>query len=220
MKEINLSKTIKEIEDHLMPRLKLDAFERGLYYYLFRHTRLVGNQEVTVSITSLKSSLSYSKNAIKTRLRSLQEKGCIEIIDTGWAGTKVKLLLPIEIPNCVPEKTVVEEIIDIEEIDFYSDPKYREAIFRRDRGTCFYCLQRLTKTNYGLDHVHPQIQKGKNSYRNVVAACHSCNSSKNVTPADDFVRSLYRRGILNDKELDQRLTAIEKLMSGELKPDI
>lgn len=186
---------------------------------MFRHTRLIGNQEITVSVASLQGSLSFSKKAIKTRLRSLIEKGCIKIIDTGWAGTKVKLFLPSEIPGCIPQKTL-EEIIDIEEIDFYSDSKYREAIFRRDGGTCFYCLKRLTETNYGLDHVQPQIQKGENSYRNVVAACHSCNSLKNAIPAHDFIRSLYRRGVLNDKELEERLIAIEKLMNGELKPDI
>lgn len=219
MEEIKVIEVIKEIEDHLIPRLNLDAFEQGLYYYLFRHTRLIGNQEVTVSVASLQSSLSFSKKAIKTRLRSLKEKGCINITDTGWAGTKVKLFLPSEMPGCIPQNTV-EEIIDIEEIDFYSDSKYREAIFRRDGGSCFYCLKRLTETNYGLDHVQPQIQKGENSYRNVVTACHSCNSLKNAIPADDFIRSLYRRGVLNDKELEQRLIAIEKLKNAELKPDI
>jgi len=219
MEETNAVEIVKEIEDYLVPRLKLDVFERGVYYYLFRHTRLIGNQELTVSITSLKNSLSCSKTAVKSRLRSLQEKGCIEIIDTGWAGTKVKLFLPDEIPGCIPKKTV-EEVIDIEKIDFFSDPNYRDAIFRREGSTCFYCLKRLTKENYGLDHVQPQIDKGSNSYRNVVAACHSCNSSKTDIPADDFVRSLYRRGILNEKELEQRLMAIEKLKEGKLKPDI
>lgn len=219
MQDINVIEIIKEIEDYLVPRLKLDVFERGLYYYLFRHTKLIGNQELTVSIKSLQSSLSYSSTAVKSRLRSLQEKGCIEIIDTGWAGTKVKLLLPDEIPECIPKKNV-EEVIDIEKIDFFSDPNYRDAIFRREGGTCFYCLKHLTKQNYGLDHVQPQIDKGSNSYRNVVAACHSCNSSKHAIPASDFVRRLYRRGILNEKELEERLMAIEKLKEGEPKPDI
>lgn len=219
MNETNIIEIIKEIEDHLGPQLKLDSYERGLYYYLFRHSRLIGNQEINVSIESLRSSLFCSKSVVKSRLRSLKEKGCIEIIDSGWAGTKVKLFLPREIAGCVPEKGI-EEAVDIEEIDFYSDPKYREAIFKREGGICFYCLKRLTETNYGLDHVQPQIQKGKNSYRNIVAACHSCNSSKNAIPAEDFIRSLYRRGILNDKELGQRFIAIEKLKNGKLKPNI
>jgi hypothetical protein len=218
-KETNTIEIIKEIEDYLIPQLHLDAFERGLYYYLFRHSRLIGKPEVTVSIASLQSSLAYSKTAVKTRLHSLHKKGCIEITGTGWTGTKIKLLLPGEIHGCVPLKAA-KEIIDIETIDFYNDPNYRKAIFTREKGFCFYCLKRLTEENNVLDHVQRQIDEGRNSYRNLVAACHSCNSSKGAMVADDFVRSLYRRGVLNDKELEQRLTAIEKLRQGELKPEI
>lgn len=221
MEETNVSETIKEIEDYLIPRLKLDTAEQALYYYLFRHTRLIGNQEYTIKTAFLENALLCSKNLIRSRLRSLKGKGCIEIIDAGWGGTKVKLLLPNEIPECVSKKTVtVKESIDIEKIDFYSDTIYRDVIFKREGGCCFYCLKRFTKENYGLDHVQSRNDMGSNNYRNVVAACHSCNSAKNVMPAEDFVRSLYRKGILNDKELEQRLMAIERLKKGELKPDV
>ena len=55
-----------------------------------------------------------------------------------------------------------------EEVDFCSESNYRETIFNREEGICFYCLKRLTKENYVLDHVQPQIDKGSNNYRNVV----------------------------------------------------
>ncbi len=168
---------IKQVEDYLTPRLKLDAHEKSIYYYVLRHSRLIGKDETVISIPQLSGALNCSKSPIKSRLRSLAEKGLINTIDTGWAGTKISVFLPSEIIGALPED-VPDKPIDIEVIDFYSDTRFRKAIFDREGGRCFYCLRDLTTENSGLDHIEAQANGEDNSYRNVVAACHSCNSSK------------------------------------------
>lgn len=37
--------------------------------------------------------------------------------------------------------------------------------------------------------------------------------------APDFVRALYRKGVLSQAELEDRLSAIERLQAGQLVPD-
>lgn len=208
---------ITEIEDHIVPRLKLDLGEARLYYHLIRHSRLLGKHDVLLSVAQLSEVLNCSKNAVKPRLRSLQDKGIIDVTNTGWAGTRIKVFLPREIPGIIPEKAESTSL-DIETIDFYKNSRYRAAIFEREHGRCFYCRRTLSDEDAGLDHADPQKNNGTNTYRNVVAACHACNSSKGDDTAEEFMRKLYRRGFLNAAELEDRLTELSKLKQGLLRP--
>ncbi|HQU16882.1 MAG TPA: HNH endonuclease [Gammaproteobacteria bacterium] len=216
---MDIEQIIIEIEDHLVPRLKLDVGEARLYCHLFRHSRLVGKHDVLISVAQIAEVLNCSKNTVKPRLRTLQDKKVIDVTNTGWAGTRIKVYLPKEIPNAVPEETEIQAL-DIETIDFYKHTKYRPAILEREQGRCFYCRRTLTDEDAGLDHAEPQISKGTNSYRNVVAACHSCNSSKGDDTAEEFLRKLYRRGFLGAPELEERLAEVAKLKQGLLRPII
>jgi 5-methylcytosine-specific restriction endonuclease McrA len=51
----------------------------------------------------------------------------------------------------------------------------RNNLFKRDKHTCQYCGadKRLT-----LDHVVPRSKGGKSSWKNLVTACHRCNTLK------------------------------------------
>jgi 5-methylcytosine-specific restriction endonuclease McrA len=51
----------------------------------------------------------------------------------------------------------------------------RANIFRRDGNRCQYCgsTQNLT-----IDHVVPRSQGGKDTWTNLVTACHDCNTEK------------------------------------------
>lgn len=216
---MNIGQIITDIEDHVVPRLKLDVGEARLYYHLLRHSRLIEKHDVLISVAQIAEVLNCSKNTVKPRLRTLQDKKVIDVTNTGWAGTRIKVFLPREIPSAVPEKAE-PEILDLETIDFYKDTKYRPAIFEREQGRCFYCRRTLTDEDSGLDHADPQIANGTNSYRNVVAACHSCNSSKGDDTAEEFLRKLYRRGFLVAPELEERLADVAKLKQGLLRPII
>lgn len=59
------------------------------------------------------------------------------------------------------------------------------AIFQRDNWTCQYCQCSLSKGTATIDHVLPKSRGGDFSFRNLVAACHSCNQKKkNRTPEE------------------------------------
>jgi len=211
--------TLAEISDRLIPQLRLDTYEHALYWDLFRHTHLLGAVETTISYAAIEKAIGVTKTATTRRLRSLAEKGCIRVVDTGWGGTKVSVSLPEEMlgPVTAPHDA---QPVDIEAIDFFGQAQYREAILRREGNSCFFCLKKLSPENYALDHLVPQSDGGNDSYRNVVAACHSCNSSKNATSAEDFLRRLLRSGRLSDLEFEQRLLALDAIKQGELKPDV
>lgn len=71
-----------------------------------------------------------------------------------------------------------------------------------------------------MDHAVPQLNGGDNSYRNIVAACHRCNTHKQGKSAEDYLRHLYRKSLLSESELEDRLSALEALRSGELRPEL
>jgi hypothetical protein len=215
-----LKQTIEEIEDYLIPFLSLDTYEKALYYHLFRHTRLIGKKETVFVISSALKTVGLTDFSARDRIRKLNEKGCIKIEETTRIGIRVSVLLPTEIKGCVVTPETEETIIDIEQIDFYNDPKYRPNILERENGECFYCFRKITKDNYVLDHMISQVNYGKNSYRNIVATCHECNSTKTGKNGEDFVRLIYRKGTISANELENRLIAIEKIKNGEIKPDI
>lgn len=219
MNEQELLATAADISDRLIPELRLDTFEQALYWFLFRETHLCAAREATISYAAIQKAIGVTKTAATRRLRSLQEKGCIKLVDTGWGGTKVSVSLPAEVLGTRAPAAEAAPV-NIEAIDFFAEPQYREAILRREANACFYCLRKLSRENNALDHLVPQRDGGNDTYRNVVAACHSCNSSKNATSAEDFIRGLYRSGRLSDTELEQRLLAIEAVKQGELKPDV
>jgi 5-methylcytosine-specific restriction endonuclease McrA len=54
----------------------------------------------------------------------------------------------------------------------------RENILLRDEGKCQYCMKKLTKKNFTLDHVIPVSKGGKKVWQNIVACCNSCNQNK------------------------------------------
>jgi 5-methylcytosine-specific restriction endonuclease McrA len=53
-------------------------------------------------------------------------------------------------------------------------PLSRRAVLTRDRGTCAYCSKAATT----MDHVQPRSRGGQHRWENVVAACRSCNGTK------------------------------------------
>ena len=155
--------------------------------------------------------------AVKENLRQLADKGCIELEQTR-KGHSVKVLLPFELSISVPEHA--EEDIDIENLDFLQGREYVQEMLNRERDMFFYCLSELSLESCELDHVVSQLRGGDNSYKNVVATCHKCNTKKQATDAEDFLRSLYRKGMLSESEFEGRLSALDALRNGELKPEL
>lgn len=219
------SEFIVAFQDHLVP--KLDMYEQAVYLYIYRHSRFVGKEEVVIGFKSARSKLAFgigkqgtppSEGVIYEKLRSLELKGCVKVLSSERAGTRLKLFLPSEIPGVIPEATPAA-LIDIEALDFFTVAENRLAILRREAGQCFYCLRKIDEQSSVIEHVVSR-PVGTNSYRNLVAACRQCNNRKGSVSAEDFLRSLYREGLLSQPEFEGRISHLERLRLGELKPSV
>lgn len=66
----------------------------------------------------------------------------------------------------------------------------RQAIYARDDNRCQYCgsIKNLT-----LDHIVPKSKGGKNTWDNLVVACHSCNAKKGDKMLEQSGMRLFKR---------------------------
>lgn len=216
---MDLLREFKNIEDYLIPKLKLDPIERSLYYCLLRHTRVVGKEKSVFGILTLSKKSGISEPTVRERIRILNEKGCIKIETRTREGHLVRVLLPEEIGGVVPRPS--ESVtLSIGEIDFYTNRTYVKALVERENGQCFYCLRKIDDKTCSLDHVVAQAEGIDHSFRNVVACCHDCNSKKTAQDAGEFLRLNYRGGLLSALNLQERLATLKKLQLGELVPRI
>jgi hypothetical protein len=112
------------------------------------------------------------------------------------------------------------EVVDIETVDFFTNRLYLAALLARENGACFYCLRHVRHDNCELDHVVARVDRTNNSYRNIVVSCHECNTTKQAQEAADFIRFIYRRGVLSQTDLEGRLSSLELLQAGKLVPEV
>lgn len=214
-----------QFQDHLAP--KLDVYEQAIYLYVFRQTVLESRQETVIGFKSARKKLAFgvgtagtppSEDTVYKRLRSLESKGCIEILSSENSGTRLRIVLPNDIPGLIPS-TREPQISDLQDLDFFSVPANRKLILEREAWACFYCLARLDENNHVIEHVLSRPE-GDSSFKNVVAACRRCNNRKSGMEASDFLRLLYREGILSGDEFAVRLSLLEQLQRGELRPPL
>jgi len=222
---MDVTQTLCDFQDHLAPRL--DTYEQAIYLYCLRHSRLIGRNDVTVGFKSARSRMALgtgqhgkpmSEASARSRVHSLVHKGCIEVLEITRQGSMIRVHLPSEIPGCIPPPAP-PAAPSIHDADFFTVPENRLALLRREAYRCFYCFRAIDSTNFVVEHVVSRPQ-GNNSYCNLVAACHQCNNRKSDTSADDFLRELYRSGVLTAVEFHDRLGAVRRLRRGELPPPL
>lgn len=192
---------------------------------VLRHTVVEGKREATIGFKSARKKLAFgigkagrppSEGTIYERLATLEGKGCIKVLSSEHLGTRLQIVLPSEMPDLIPLATDVSQV-DLEDLDFFSVLENRKLILEREEWRCFYCLAKLDENNQVIDHVLSRPE-GDSSFRNVVAACRRCNNRKSATPAEDFLRTLYREGSLSGEELSSRIKVLGQLRVGELRP--
>jgi len=210
---------IEQCEDHLFPRLKFSVRERSLYYHLLRHTRVIDREQHVFALLPLARALGVSEWSVRADIRKLHSRHCVHIEERSQAGHLVRVFLPSEIDGAIPLSSVPMPV-DIESLDFFSDRRFVPSLMEREGNSCFYCMRPVRPDLYALDHVVPQVSRLDHSYRNVVVACHDCNSRKGGSDGRDFLRSLYRSGVLSQSDLTRRLHAVDQLEAGALVPDI
>jgi len=228
---MDLKEVIEQFHDHVAP--KLDCYEQAIYLYLFRHSRLLGQTEIVVGFKSARRRMAFgvgehgkpmSESTCSKKLQSLEAKRCLKVLDSERSGTRIRLYLPSEIPGIILE-VQSEATQSLEDTDFFAVSENRRLILAREGGKCFYCRRVLRDndsngdSNWVIEHVISRPD-GDNSYRNVVAACLSCNNRKKDRPATEYLRELYRGGFINELELEQTLDSLQRLKKGELKPAV
>lgn len=216
---MDLEKVIRHCEDHLFSAKSFSVQERVLYYHLLRHSRLEGQEQILVALLPLASALGVAESTVRECIRGLHERGCIRIVERSRQGHLIRVPLPEEIPGVVPAAAPEIEV-KLEDLDLFTGRRFIAALMARERNKCFYCFKAIRPETSELDHVESRAKGTDNSYRNIVVSCHECNTTKQEATAADFVRALYRRGVLSQSELADRLEALEKLSAGQLPPSL
>lgn len=65
-----------------------------------------------------------------------------------------------------------------------------EVIWKRQKGRCVYCRNKMTRLSATLDHIKPIVRGGTNWPHNLQFLCAPCNFSKKDRPAETYARSL------------------------------
>jgi hypothetical protein len=225
-KKINPALVWKQVEDLLVPRLRLSVTERVVYYHLVRHSRLEGKLRLRFSIAWLARGARLSRETVRPAMRRLVDHGALRVLERSKAGHLVEVRLPEEIPAIWPDpsqagKSAPQALaVNPEKLDFFKTRALRQAIHSREDGRCFYCLRETNGRMRSIDHVVPQARLRRNSYRNLVSCCLECNSWKGERHAVDFLRWLYRKRCLSPRELAGRLSALDALAAGKLRPQL
>jgi hypothetical protein len=223
MAQIDFQNEFALFQDHLATGL--DTYEQAIYLYLFRHTTLKGQSEITVGFKSARKKMAFgvgekgkpmAEGTCYEKLRSLQTKGFLKIVGAERSGTRITVHPPSVVfgQTGLPAEAVP---LDIEDLDFFEISENRQAILERENSKCFYCLAQLNASNYVIEHVVSRPQ-GSNSYRNLVSACLICNNRKGHRSAEEHLRTLFREGFLGESDFAARIKALTSLRNGELKP--
>jgi 5-methylcytosine-specific restriction endonuclease McrA len=216
----------KQLEDEVVPRLRLPVIDRVVYAYLLRHSRLEGRPRLRFSMVWLARGIRVSVSPTRLAVRRLVEHGALRLVERTKAGHVVEVRLPEEIRAARPKAIGAGNggqaggAVSLEETDFMQSKALRQSIHAREGGRCFYCLRRIKARMQCLDHVVPQVDFGRNSYRNLVSCCSECNSKKGESTAANFLRWLFREGKLTSEELKGRMRALEKLAKGGMRPEL
>ena len=218
---IDLDREFKDFQDWLAPRL--DTYEQAIYLYILRHGPLQGLDAVVIGFKSARKKMAFgigehgkpmSEGSVYKKLTSLAQKGAVTIVGSERDGTRVRLLLPSQIPGLIP---VPGPSGTVAEADFFTEGAARLRIVAREGARCFYCLRELTPESYVIEHVVSR-PIGDNTFRNLVAACRECNNSKDSDSAEDHLRRLYQKRRISADIFDDRLVALDQLFRGQLVP--
>ncbi len=222
--EVDAGALWRQIEDVAVPQLGLSVIDHVVYLHLVRHSRLEGKRRLRFSIPWLGSNIHLSSCPTREAVRRLAAQGALRLIERSKQGHVAEVRLPGEIrgvrANAVRARRAARlySANGIEDVDFLKTLELRRAIHAREQGRCFYCLRQVPARLACLDHVVPRARVGCNSYRNLVSSCMECNSEKGERPAEEFVRGLYRGRRLTAAELKNRLSGLDALAAGKLRP--
>src|SRR4029077_1058177 len=79
-KKPNAELVWKQLEDHLVPRLRLSVIDRTVYSHLLRHSRLEGKLRLRFSLMWLARSIRLSTGPVRRAVRRLVAHGALRLL--------------------------------------------------------------------------------------------------------------------------------------------
>ena len=201
---------LKEFEDYLAPVLGLKPGERAVYMHALRHSRLEDRRGVVFALPDLARGVGLKPSATRLHLYSLARKGCV-VVNCPRKKYVIEVRLPEEVVRELSPRNWARLMRTT--VRASKNPELREAILERERGRCFYCLERLTRSTLWFDHVVPIARGGWPSEDNVVACCERCNRWKGTRTAESLLRRLCQAGILTRAQVNGRKWALRRILA-------
>ena len=130
----------KQLDDDVVPQLKLSVIDHAVYSFLLRHSRLEGKMRIRFAISWLAHGVRLCVRATRHGLHRLFDHGALRLIECGQPGHVVHVRLPQEIPGVRVSRIfagapiVLQGALDT--TDFLQNRALREAIHTRERGRC------------------------------------------------------------------------------------
>jgi hypothetical protein len=87
----------KQIEDCVVPCLRLSKIDRAVYFHLLRHSRFEGKVRVHFSIPWLARAAGLSHPPVRWAVRRLAARGVLRVVERGNTGHLVEVRVPEEI---------------------------------------------------------------------------------------------------------------------------
>jgi hypothetical protein len=215
-----MTSDLRQYFEFVFPQKGLSPWERLILLSLYVSNDFKCGEKFVVKLGRVASLAGASDTSARLYLRSLAEKGVVEIDGYGRDGYRVTLLSPSSIEGVNQERSFEGDMVDIDAVDFFRDRRFVSALLERQGGVCFYSMRQLDEESCELDHLTPQGRGGDNSYRNIVCCTFEMNKRKGDMLAEDFFRSLFRSGFASEAEFEERLSLLNEVRSGNLKPAI
>jgi DNA-binding transcriptional ArsR family regulator len=197
----------------------VSAFGRLIYSALLVKSIKEASLELVVPAKAIAVATGLSQQSVNRHLRLLEKTGLVRITDRSRFGFHV-LLTNLESIIATLADKIGSNGLDIEAIDFYSARRYVDILLARQGGRCIYTLRGLKPENTQLDHLKPVSRGGDNSYRNIVACTFEANTRKGDKDPIEFLRQVFREGIISEEEFKAQVELLKQISSGELKPDL
>jgi biotin operon repressor len=211
---------LKVYFDLVFPQKELSPWERLILLSAFVANEGRCGEKFTAKLGKLAKLTGSSEASVRQYIRTLNDKGVVQIEGFDRSGYQLTLVPPLSIIGVAVVPPSLKGDIDIDSLDFYEGRRYVSALLARQGGTCFYSLRQIDDNSCELDHLVPQSNVLNNSFRNIVCSTFEMNKRKGSLPADAFLREQYRSGFLSLNELEGQLEMLTQIQSGTLKPEV
>lgn len=74
--------------------------------------------------------------------------------------------------------------------------KFKQAVWQKTLGRCYFCGNLITYSQMTIDHFVPEAADGSDDITNLVPSCKSCNSTKGTKSIEEFRFYVEQRGFL------------------------